>query len=263
MQIKTKIQCGYSFDLRADGAEEQDTRQIDALRQEELSRSGRNWKLSTKIPDAAEHRRIVHTLKESTQVYFELGELIRLIDLFRQWREEEDNLIRSVPARNLDLTNTNNETRIRDAGESGTKISTKRARELFEEITIIVDTLLDTFLELIDTSPGRDGYEIRRVYIPEIVLAYISVVQPAAFFNSKEYLTKALDIAVVVADKNKEWLQKAFLAAGRMDELVTMLAESSRAMLRLGETDPKLRKGQGKKGPRGESVVIWNAVLRK
>ncbi|KAF2273571.1 nuclear pore complex protein-like protein Nup107 [Westerdykella ornata] len=246
VQIKTKILCGYSFDIRADGAEVQDSRRIDALRQEELSRSGRNWKPSTKIPTAEEHREIVQSLKESTQSYFELTELLRLITLLRDWREEEDNLIR-----------------IRDSGETGTKISTKKARELFEEISAIIDTLLETFLEAIDSSRGTDGWEVKRVYIPEIVLAYISVVQPAAYFNSKEYLTKALDIAVVVADERREWIQEAFLAAGRMQELVTMLAECSKAMLRLGETDAKLRKGAGKHGPRGETLTLWNAVLRK
>jgi nuclear pore complex protein Nup107 len=87
--IKTQALCGYAFDFTMPGTEQQDTTQTLS------SPRGASLRPSD-IPSAAGHRRIVMQLRLESSVYFELQQLVHLIHLFGEWREEEDNLIKSV-----------------------------------------------------------------------------------------------------------------------------------------------------------------------
>jgi nuclear pore complex protein Nup107 len=65
-----------------------------------------------------------------------------------------------------------------------------------------------------------------------------------------------MDLAVVIADTEHEWLQRVFLETGRMPELVEALASISKAMLKLGEHDRKGAPAK-KRGSKGETLKIW------
>jgi nuclear pore complex protein Nup107 len=141
---------------------------------------------------------------------------------------------------------------------------TKGLKELFDNIQITIDPILDSFLEhLTPPESEADVLSIKTTYIPEVILAYISVVQAFAYFTNRDVVTKAMNIATVVADSEREWLQKVFLRSGRMTELVDMLALVGRAMLRMGEHDDEKRSRVGKKaGRRGETIRIWDVNVR-
>lgn len=109
-------------------------------------------------------------------------------------------------------------------------------------------------MEDIDDSPGTDPWFIKKRYIPEVVLAYITVVQSAAYFTNRDLITKAMDIATLVADPERDWLQAVFMGSARMTELVDMLAETSKAMLRMGEIAGKTPK---RRGSSGATVKVW------
>lgn len=91
--IKTQAYCGYAFDFMAPGAEQQDTSQVTQGARQSLSNSGRTSLRPSDIPSAAEHAAYVQELRAESQNYYELQQLVRVIILFREWREEEDNLI--------------------------------------------------------------------------------------------------------------------------------------------------------------------------
>lgn len=92
--------------------------------------------------------------------------------------------------------------------------------------------------------------QIRRACLPEIVLAYIVVVNSSAHYVSRDLLLKSLDIGAAVASKDSD-LASCFTATGRMSELVDSLALTSSTMLMAEE------QGRGKKKTSAR-LGIWS-----
>jgi nuclear pore complex protein Nup107 len=85
-------------------------------------------------------------------------------------------------------------------------------------------------------------------------------VQAISWFNNRDNAAKAMNIATVIADDDRPWLQTAFLASGRMTELVDLLARFSRSMLRMTE-EFDYKPGR-KKGKKGQTIRIWDVNVR-
>jgi nuclear pore complex protein Nup107 len=98
-----------------------------------------------------------------------------------------------------------------------------------------------------------------KAYIPDILLAYLSVLQSASWFLNKDPAVKAMEVAVLVADEQNEWVQRCLLETGRMSELVDCLAGVSKAMLKLGAGG---KEGPRKRGGKGETLRIWDLGAR-
>jgi nuclear pore complex protein Nup107 len=139
-----------------------------------------------------------------------------------------------------------------------------RIKEVLESIELVFTTLISNISTA--TQAGTEpqdphSWGVKCAYIPEIVLAYLSVLQTAAFFLQRDSAVssavKAMEIANLVADEHNEWLQKVFLKTGRMSDLVDGLAMVSKAMLRLNEYDPK-KSATKKRGNKGETLRIWD-----
>ena len=93
---RTEALCGYPFDITTPGAEEQDDRQLHDHR-DNLSSVARATAIPfAKLPDADKHRDIVEYLRRKSAPYYDLQQIVRLLVLFREWREVEDVLIKSV-----------------------------------------------------------------------------------------------------------------------------------------------------------------------
>jgi len=99
---------------------------------------------------------------------------------------------------------------------------------------------------------------IREAYLPQLILAFHSALQSAAFLISREHLLQSLDLANDVA-ANEE-LTRCFVASGRMGELVDAFALSSKAMLQLNE-QPGGSSAKKRRGRQGETLDIWDVVL--
>jgi hypothetical protein len=102
----------------------------------------------------------------------------------------------------------------------------------------------ETFLILRDPSPNEcipteeeavSYAYIRQAYLPDIILAYNGALTFASEFLGPEILLRSLDLANIIADDKNTVLSDAFIATGRMDELVTSLALSSRQMLKINQ----------------------------
>jgi nuclear pore complex protein Nup107 len=136
------------------------------------------------------------------------------------------------------------------------KVNTKRIKELLDSIQSVFDTLIPS----LEDSQGRDTADmlnLKRAYVPEIIIAYLSVLQSASFFLSRESAVVAMEVATLVADEDNVWLQDLFLQTGRMRELVDTLAQVSKAMLKLNEHEGKKKEAK-KRGSKGETLRIWD-----
>lgn len=240
-QMKTEAYCGYSFDFMAPGSELQDPDIIRSVGQS--PRSGRSSLRPSDILSQDEHEDCVTTLRDASRTYWALQQITRVIALFRDWQNEEDKLINT-----------------QDKG--AIKANLKEAKDIFNQIQAVMETIFHG--GLFDNSNNTQNpklWAIQKAYLPEIIICYIGVIQAAAFFTSRELVVKAMDVATVVADAEKKWLQDIFLETGRMSELMETFALVSQAMLRLGEHDEK-KKPVKKRGNRGETVKIWDLNVR-
>lgn len=94
---------------------------------------------------------------------------------------------------------------------------------------------------------------IRTMYLPDIILAYNSVLCTAGHMISRDELLTSMDLATVIADE-QSGLGESFVKAGRVKELVRSFAETSKIMLKLNEMG-KVRKE--KKQDMGRGLAIW------
>ncbi|KAJ8108773.1 hypothetical protein OPT61_g7939 [Boeremia exigua] len=231
---RTEALCGYPFDFNAPGAEEQDERTLHAHR-ETLSREARSKLPVSQLPDAEQHEQIVLYLRARSAPYYDLQQIVRILAMFREWRDKEQEVIdqRTQP-----------------------KVNTKPIKELLENMTTVFDSLITSLAEShgVDTP---DTTNLKRAYVPEIVIAYLTVLQTSSFLLHRETAIKAMEIANMVADPENEWLQNLFLKTGRMSELVQILAKVSQAMLNLNDYDGK-KKETKKRGSKGETLRIWD-----
>lgn len=92
--------------------------------------------------------------------------------------------------------------------------------------------------------------QIRKACLPEVVLAYIAVLNSSAQFLSRELLLKSLEMGAVVASKGSD-LASCFLSSGRMPELVNTLAFTSTTMLLASEHGGGKRKSSAR-------LAIWS-----
>ena len=137
------------------------------------------------------------------------------------------------------------------------KPDTQRTKQVLEAITNLFDTLLLSLATSSPEPPTQDAANLRCAYLPEILLAYLSVLQTSSFFLQRDPAIKAMHVAVLVADEDYHWLQKILLRTGRMSDLVDCLACVSKAMLRLAEFDKKAA-DKVRRGGRGETLRIWD-----
>jgi len=93
---RTEALCGYPFDINQPGAEERD----EALLHEHRSKpSDDDSRIALKyeaLPNAEKHAAIVQRLRENSQPYYDLQLIVRILCLFREWRQEEEELIKYV-----------------------------------------------------------------------------------------------------------------------------------------------------------------------
>lgn len=155
----------------------------------------------------------------------------------------------------------------RDLQKDGTaakpKPDTQHTKELLDSITSIFDTLLPSISASVADDPHyltEETWDLMKAYIPDMILAYLSVLQSACWFLNKDLAIKAMEVAVVVADKGNEWVQKCLLETGRMSEVLECLAHVSHCMLKLNESGKE--KGSKKRGGKGETLRLWDLGAR-
>ena len=143
------------------------------------------------------------------------------------------------------------------------KPDTQHTKALLDSITTIFDALLPSISLSSAADPEyltEQTWDLFKAYIPDMILAYLSVLQSASWFLNKDPAIKAMEVAVAIADKSNEWVQRCLLETGRMSEVLECLAGVSKCMLKL--TEGGKEKGNKKRGGKGETLRIWDLGAR-
>ncbi|KAI4257137.1 MAG: hypothetical protein LQ352_001777 [Teloschistes flavicans] len=111
----------------------------------------------------------------------------------------------------------------------------KKWRDVLKETCISLEMKLKPLLHgwLQDPQDDIEALQleqIRNACLPEVILAYITVLNYSAHYISREYLLKALDVGAAIATKDSD-LARCFVATHRMPELMDLLAIISTNML--------------------------------
>lgn len=127
-------------------------------------------------------------------------------------------------------------------------------KEAKEQVDDIVDVILTQSLLALPQGQDelKDFESIRQNFIPEILIAYNTVLHSAGAAISRENLIQSMDLSVSIA--NTVDIVECFQKAGRMRELVKSFAETSKKMLIL--------KAEGKpwrprKDREGRDLGLW------
>lgn len=103
-------------------------------------------------------------------------------------------------------------------------------------------------------AEAEDLERIRRACLPEIILAYINVLDFSSRWLSRDLLLKGMDLAALIGAENSD-LAACFMAAGRMPELVDAFASLSMTMIQAEDRGAKNVKGKKKRN--GETLSLW------
>lgn len=173
-------------------------------------------------------------LKRQSRTYYELELLVNAIKALADWRIQE----REV-------------TRKKTAMASSAPTPLRAAKEAVDEaMALVLNGLLQNSL---NDEEAADLDAIRTFYIPEIVLAYNSVLHSAGSLISRDNLIESMDLSTTIAQENSH-IAECFVKARRMRELVTSFAETSKAMLILKEAG---RPWKPKKDREGKDLGLW------
>ncbi|CAA9964809.1 nuclear pore complex protein [Pyrenophora teres f. maculata] len=248
---RTEALLGYPFDFMTPGTEEQDERQLHEHR-DNLSTAARAAAIPlAQLPDADQHREMVLYLRKNSSSYYDLQQIVRLLVLFREWREEEEALIQF----RRDI--------LKEPTAAKSKPDTQHTKQVLDSITSIFDALIPSISASVASDPHyltEQTWDLMKAYVPDMIIAYLSVLQSASWFLNKDPAIKAMEVAIVVADKGNEWVQKILLETGRMSDVLERLARVSHCMLRLNESGKD--KASKKRGGKGETLRLWDLGAR-
>lgn len=129
------------------------------------------------------------------------------------------------------------------------RIQRDKLKPLFDHAQELLFDIINSFLDgqLIMDMPSIPT--IRNIYIPELVFALHNLYIDAGKHIHKRWFMSALELATIVADKDKSVLS-AFEESKRLTEYVDALAEVSRIILGAANEGKKL----------DAALEIWNAT---
>jgi nuclear pore complex protein Nup107 len=92
---RTEALCGYPFDFTQPGADEQDEAALHDHRSNPANAAARTA-MSMESLTADKHAAMVQQLLVASASYYDVQLIVRILKLFHEWREEEEELIRFV-----------------------------------------------------------------------------------------------------------------------------------------------------------------------
>jgi hypothetical protein len=106
-------------------------------------------------------------------------------------------------------------------------------------------------------SDDEDFQLLRDMYLPEVILGYISVLHYGGTALSRDHLLEAMELAALIADKDSD-VASVLMKSGRMKEIVEAFANCSKALAINSEDKRKGGTGSSKKlRELGWSRELW------
>ncbi|KAK3691115.1 Nucleoporin nup84 [Vermiconidia calcicola] len=174
-------------------------------------------------------------MRRQSRTYYEMTQLVHAVEKLYDWRLEENKYLNKSPR----PTNVPN--------------SLKKAKGL---VTEALDPIIKGILQSpVDEDEGADLAHIRVTLIPEIIIAYNTVLHAAGNLITRDCLLESMELSVAIANgKESNGLEECFVEAGRMRELVKSFALTSKVMLIL-KAEGKVWKPR--KDRRGQDLGMW------
>ena len=98
---------------------------------------------------------------------------------------------------------------------------------------------------------------LREAYLPETILAYISLLQFAGGILSRDFLMQCMELSADIAAEDSDLLV-LFQKTGRMQELVDAFALASKALLIMTSEKKGTSSKSKKLRVKGWSQELWN-----
>lgn len=157
-------------------------------------------------------------MKRQSRTYYELEQLIQAVEVLAAWRIEEqkcEGMAQKPPGMQAVF------------------------KEVKEKVSLAMEALLRGVLQNpIDEQEAEDLAHIRLTYLPEIIVGYTVILHAAGPLVSREALLESMDLSTTIAterierdEEESNGLAECFVKAGRMRELVTIFALTSKSML--------------------------------
>jgi nuclear pore complex protein Nup107 len=178
-------------------------------------------------------------MTQQSRTYYELTLVVTAIEALAEWRAEEEKYITRVPKPST--------------VPSALKDAYSKVRAAMEPV------LKGLLIQPTDLDEARDLDWIRLNYIPEMLIAYNTVLHAAGNLITRDSLLDSMELAASIArsrddDEADNGLREAFVRAGRMRELVQSFAFTSKAMLVLKAEGKEWRPRKERKG---QDLGMW------
>ncbi|MCJ1251662.1 Nucleoporin nup84 [Trapelia coarctata] len=234
---KTKTILGRALDLTLSqpASEDEANGNLD-LRRSTRSRSThvRNRRSSSSRKRLKAQRGL---LLSHSQSFRDLENLVVALDTLEYWKEKETEAVQQEDPRH--------------------------AREWKAEMQQAHDAVVTTMQPILhgwlqcpkDDAEAAEFEAIRVAILPELTLAYGSVLNFGGHALSREILLQCMDLAATVASEQSD-LANCFTKAGRMSEFVDSMAVASKSLLRAEEIGRKANRKARKLD--GENMGIWD-----
>lgn len=218
-----------------------------------IGRSINMMEITASTPYEEEESMTWDLMKRQSRTYFELEQLVHAIETLFAWRQEEQKYLNKIPK------------------PATVPTALKRAKEAVSEA---MQPLLKGILQNpTDEKEASDLAHIRKMYIPEIIIAYNTVLHAAGNLITRDSLLESMDLSTTIATghpprkleisdevanagatKQPNGLVECFVQAERMRELVSSFALTSKVMLILKAEGKPWRP---KKDRVGKDLGIW------
>ncbi|KAF2838691.1 hypothetical protein M501DRAFT_1004501 [Patellaria atrata CBS 101060] len=245
--VKTPNVLGRAIHIMED-AHEDDEEEVYEPRRSTRSGSRRPSPLRRpSTTDQQNEKLLIRRLQEIARPYYDLQQLVNAIEALNEWNKVERE---TIAKRNEAVKNPE---------ESRKRQDKSRLKRAFEHVQSAMEPLFRDFLTHAEDLWQKDIFnKIKCAYLPELILAFDSVIHSSAQFLGRDQLLIAMDLATAIADEENAPLADCFVESKRMGELVAAFAENSLAMLEYNEGEEQRRGPKKKRGWAGQTIGIWN-----
>lgn len=176
-------------------------------------------------------------MQKQAATYVQLEQLITAFEALFAWRTQESLYLSKVPR------------------------PATVPKELKEAVVIVQEAMKPLLrpsgflLDPYDEAEAKDLALIREVYLTDAIIAYNTTLYSAAAMITRDHLLASMDLATIVAGDESQ-LTQTFARSGRLQELVTSFAYSSRQILIMKQQGRAWRPTHEKRT--GKTAAIWD-----
>ncbi|KAH0544991.1 hypothetical protein FGG08_000917 [Glutinoglossum americanum] len=227
---KTEHIIGKKVDISVDAEESDD--EVDIATNTGVPRAASDRHRTPLSPQQT--RKMHEVLSKQAKSYVELEKLVAALDTLEIWRLVV-------------------EEKIQDRAKRKEKL-----QQACHDVVAAVSLLLDEWLVCHSTGEEKIEFnEIRNMYLPEVILAYNSVLHYTGCTAKREILLRCLELSTLLAADGSDLLG-CFIESKRLPELVSALAKSSRATIKANEMKGGKSSEEKRRAGNGETLAIWH-----